>query len=266
MAVTALLPAIRRLVYDLPDELVAVLAGVLQETSGQHWSERRARAWQTLSPPDVAHRVARFLDEWQQEAPQVSAESMALALLAAADMETFCRNSQQVELVWTGPDSQLVPLRRTDQALLQLIDSAAQRLHIVSFAVYNVERIAAALVAAANRGVVIALYLETSSASEGRVAYNTVQALGNAVTRQAAVYVWPLPQRPVDENNRHGSLHAKFAIADGQTLLVSSANLTRYAMTLNMELGLLVRGGKLPGKMEQHLVRLVEQQVFQRLA
>ena len=265
MSSAALIPAIRRLVYDLPDELVSALADALQRAQDHPWSGVRARALTAVSQPDVTHQVTRFLDEWQREAPDVSPERVALALLAAADMETYCRTTQQLELVWTGPDSHVVPLRRTDQVLLQLISSAKERLHVVSFAVYKVDVIAEALVTAANRGVSISLYLETPSASEGRIAYNTVQALGSAVTRQVTVYVWPLLRRKTDEHGRHGSLHAKFAVADGQTLLVSSANLTQYAMTLNVELGLLVHGGKLPGQMERHLSRLVEQQVFQKL-
>ncbi len=264
MTITNLVPAVRHLVYDLPGELANVLALTLQEMSGQPWSNVRSRVLQAISQPDVCHRVDQFLDEWWRVAPDVSPESVALALLAAADMETFCRTNQQLELVWTGPDSQIVPLRRTDQVLLQLINMATRRLHIVSFAVYNVANIAAALVAAANRGVQISLYLETPSASEGRIAYDTVRALGSAVTRQASVYIWPLAERLVDENGRHGSLHAKLAIADGRLMLVSSANLTQYAMTLNMEVGLLVRGDRLPAQMEQHLNRLVETKVFQR--
>ena len=62
----------------------------------------------------------------------------------------------------------------------------------------------------------------------------------------AAVYVWPMDKRPIDGNGHHGSLHAKCAVADDAVLFVSSANLTAYALTLNMELGLLVQGGFAP--------------------
>jgi phosphatidylserine/phosphatidylglycerophosphate/cardiolipin synthase-like enzyme len=61
---------------------------------------------------------------------------------------------------------------------------------------------------------------------------------------------------------RHGSLHAKCAVADRRVLFVSSANLTEYALKLNMELGLLVRGGDLPGRAIGHLRRLVEEGVL----
>jgi phosphatidylserine/phosphatidylglycerophosphate/cardiolipin synthase-like enzyme len=46
-------------------------------------------------------------------------------------------------------------------------------------------------------------------------------------------------------------------------MLVSSANLTEYALTLNMEMGILVRDGPLPGQVKVHLDRLVEQGVFE---
>jgi phosphatidylserine/phosphatidylglycerophosphate/cardiolipin synthase-like enzyme len=78
----------------------------------------------------------------------------------------------------------------------------------------------------------------------------------------AAVYIWPLKRRPVDAAGHHGSLHVKWAVADDAVLLVSSANLTAYAFTLNMELGLLVRGGAIPGRVSAHLDRLIDQHIL----
>ena len=57
-------------------------------------------------------------------------------------------------------------------------------------------------------------------------------------------------------------LHAKCAVADGRYLFVSSANLTEAALHLNMELGLLIRGGKQPSHVQQHLVWLVENRIL----
>ena len=45
-------------------------------------------------------------------------------------------------------------------------------------------------------------------------------------------------------------------------ITLSSANLTGYAMTLNMEMGLLVRGGPLPVQVESHLEQLKKDDVF----
>lgn len=152
---------------------------------------------------------------------------------------------------------------RPDPALLQLINDAQETLHIVSFAVYKPEAMSQAIVNAAQRGVSVSVYLETPDASQGRVAFDTIGALGGEVAQSAQIYVWPQEERLQTTDGRHGSLHAKIAVADGQTMLISSANLAEYAMTLNMEMGLLVRGGVLPVQVETHLQRLVDQGVFQ---
>lgn len=48
-------------------------------------------------------------------------------------------------------------------------------------------------------------------------------------------------------------------------MFLSSANLTEYAFTINMELGLLVTGGNLPGEVEQHFDRLVARGIVARV-
>jgi len=227
----SLVHALQRLVTDLPPELVAALPTALEGSDHLGWSQRRLAVLEAIPQPAIRDRVSAFLDLWQAQAPTVTGPSIALALSAAAQAVEAERSQERLELVWTGPDSRLIPLRRTDQALLQLIDGAQETLHIVSFAVYRIEAIAYALVRAASRGVAITLYLETPDASEGRIAYSTLAAFGAEVRQRARIYVWPLDKRPRSADGRHGSLHAKVAIADGRVMLVSSANLTEYAMT-----------------------------------
>jgi phosphatidylserine/phosphatidylglycerophosphate/cardiolipin synthase-like enzyme len=263
MTTQRLAQEIHRLVADLPAELARGLAGALCEANTADWAGLQTRALNAVTQLAVRERVRAFLDFWQLNAPATSAESVVLGLLAAAQVEEHHREYQRLELVWTGPDSQIIPLRRTDQALLQLINSAQKSLHVVSFAVYKIKVISQAIVNATQRGVLVAVYLETPDASEGRIAFDTIRALGRQVAEYARIYVWPLEKRLRASDGRHGSLHAKIAVADGQTMLISSANLTEYAMTLNMEMGLLVRGGPLPAQVETHLEQLVGQGVFQ---
>lgn len=257
--------AIQRLVADLPMEFVGALAAALEGTEVLDWPRRRSATLAAVPQPAIRERVNAFLDLWQAQAPTVTGASIALAISAAAQAIETERSQERLELVWTGPDSRLIPLRRTDQALLQLIDGAQETLHIVSFAVYRIEAVARALARAAGRGVAICLYLETPDASESRIAYNTLAAFGAEVRQRAHIYIWPLEKRSRSEDGRHGSLHAKVAIADGQVMLVSSANLTEYALTLNMELGVMIHGGPAPGRVAEHLARLVEQGTFRRL-
>jgi phosphatidylserine/phosphatidylglycerophosphate/cardiolipin synthase-like enzyme len=55
---------------------------------------------------------------------------------------------------------------------------------------------------------------------------------------------------------------SKCAAADEADLLISSANLTEFALNMNMELGVRVRGGDLPNRVVEHLRRLMQYQVL----
>lgn len=52
-------------------------------------------------------------------------------------------------------------------------------------------------------------------------------------------------------------MHAKCAVADRRVAFVTSANLTGAAMTDNMELGLVVRGGDVPRRIANHFDALI---------
>jgi phosphatidylserine/phosphatidylglycerophosphate/cardiolipin synthase-like enzyme len=250
--------SIQAIAAGFPIELVVDAADALHAAQGLEPSRLRAQVLSAVPQPALRDRVRGLLDRWQAEAPRVTAEGLGLALSAAAHTAEHFRQQQTLELVWTGPDSQVLPLRRTDQALLELINGAQNRLIIISFAVYKATAIASALVQAARRHVAVDVCLETPDASEGKVAYDMLAALGPDVRRQASYYVWPLDKRPLSPTGHHGSLHAKVAVADGRVLLISSANLTEYAMTLNMEMGVLLRGGELPKQVELHFARLID--------
>ena len=248
-----------------PDELVAVLASAFDKVDGEEWVYARNKIVTSVNTPALRAGVERLLDTWHSQSPNTLGSAIALALLSAGQSEQAHRKNQTVDLVWTGPDSRIIPLRRTDQALLQVINSATTRLLVVSFAVYKVSAIAQALIRAAQRGVSISICIESPDASEGKIAYDAVRAFGTEVSRHARFYVWPLDRRPKSPDGKHGSLHSKLAVADGHTLLVSSANLTEYAMNLNMELGVLIQGGELPGKVELHFEQLIKQKVLESL-
>jgi phosphatidylserine/phosphatidylglycerophosphate/cardiolipin synthase-like enzyme len=82
------------------------------------------------------------------------------------------------------------------------------------------------------------------------------------VASACSLYFWPKENRARDASGKLGILHVKSAVADGHRLFLSSANFTDYAFTINMELGLLVTGGKLPQQVESHFDKLVEAAVL----
>ncbi|CAG0989962.1 Cardiolipin synthase B [Anaerolineae bacterium] len=255
---------INQFVAQLPSEMIEKIVAALQQPASG-WARLRRQVIEVAPQPAVRDQIAAFLDRWHATTPEISNDSLALALLVAAHAEQQTRHDQSLELVWTGPDSHVIPLRRTDQALIQIINEALQKLTIVSFAVYKATSIMHALKQAAQRGVSITLCLEMPDASEGKVAFDAIKTLEPEIAQRAQLVVWPHEQRPHSPDGRHGSLHAKVAVADGKTLLISSANLTEYAMTLNMELGVLIRGGELPAKVEAHFAKLIEQGILRML-
>ena len=243
------------LACSLPSSTVeAVAAAILTSTKGSLRAEISRRV------PHHQHRdmALAFVDRWRSDATDVDARTVAVALQSAALSEQTHRDSQSVELVWTGPDTEHAPFRRTEQAILQVLDAAKSRITLVSFAVYQIPNVANALVRATKRGVHLTVVVETPDKIKGQGEYSTIKALGQEVAACSTVYYWPNENRPLGDNNKPGILHVKCAVADAAWLFLSSANLTQQAFTINMELGMLVRGGSMPSRVEQQFERLIQ--------
>jgi phosphatidylserine/phosphatidylglycerophosphate/cardiolipin synthase-like enzyme len=136
---------------------------------------------------------------------------------------------------------------------------------LVTFAAYKVPEIVIALQEAAKRRVRLQLVAETVEESEGKVSFNALRALGHQFADHVEVFVWPLVNRSKDSIGRHGSLHAKCAVADRTFAFVSSANLTEYALNLNIETGVLVRGGSLPAAIVDQFDKLIQRKILLRI-
>jgi phosphatidylserine/phosphatidylglycerophosphate/cardiolipin synthase-like enzyme len=246
----------RKVASEVPPPLVETLAEAV-ERAGDGWAATKGAILASLSHPHYRSLAAELLGAWQAEAATVAPAAVAMALLAAAEAERRHREESRVELVWTGPDTQAVPIRHTEQAVLQVIDAAAERLLVVSYAVYKIPRVCQALVRAADRGVRLRIVVEAGDRQGTHSVQSKLAALGAAVAGRAEVYYWPAEQRPRNEAEGQGVLHVKAAVADGRLLLLTSANLTENAFTLNMELGVLVRDEGVAGQVERHFDRLI---------
>ena len=217
--------------------------------------------------PHFQHRerVLSFIELWRNQAADLDSDVVAIALKTAAYSEQKHRDAQTVELVWTGPETDTSQFRRTEQAILQLLDSAQKRIILVSFAVYSIPNIAVSLVKTAQRGVNISVIVETPDKLGGANEYSMLRALGPDVEACSSVYYWPKEKRKLSNTNKPGSLHVKCAVADGEWLFLSSANLTQQAFTINMELGTLIRGGTIPRRVEKHFEQLIQMKALVRI-
>jgi phosphatidylserine/phosphatidylglycerophosphate/cardiolipin synthase-like enzyme len=257
--------AAARLADRLPYSIMLAVADAVAQHGGKDRSVSRQAILESLPTADFRDATADFLDQWHSCASGIGLDAVAVALVTAAKSKQDHRQGENVEIVWSGPEPARTRFRQTEQAILEVINSAVRRLTVVSYAVYRIPRICEALVRAAHRGVRINVIIETPDRIEGQTEYSTIQALGNQVAMVSTMYYWPQEKRLSEDGGKQGILHVKCAVADGRWLFLSSANLTEYAFTVNMELGFLVTGGRLPCQVEEQFDRLIEIGVLERV-
>ncbi len=242
------------LVALLPPSRIEALADRIR---GLRAAEQDASLYQLVSTPVARAALDRLIDAWKQSG--ISGDVLAGILLGAAHARLRAQSESNVELVWTGPTTPFVATRRTEQVLLDLIRNVKSHLFLVSFVAYDIPSIADALNAAGVRGVQIQILLETSANHGGSLSVDPVATLRRCVP-SAALYIWVDRPAPFTE----GRVHAKVAVADDSVAFLTSANLTAHAMEKNIEAGVLIQGGTIPGSLKRHLEALIDTRQLQR--
>jgi len=136
--------------------------------------------------------------------------------------------------------------------LLELIQGAQHEIVIISFAAFRIPDALQSLELSGTRGVQMHFILESSEDSEGRLRGRSTAFSPLIGTPNATFYIWPHAKRPSG-----ALLHAKAVIIDRQTALVTSANMTEHAISANIEIGLLIRGGDAPVRIHDYVKALI---------
>ena len=186
--------AATNLAAELPPEVVEVAAEVLLAAADLAAAKRGIA--ERVAHPQFRRTIGTFVAKLEGS---LAPAAVGAALLTAAVSQQASRARQEVEVVWSGPHSEAVAFRRTEQAILQVLDSASQRITLVSYAVYAIPRIRESLVRAAKRGVRITVILETPDRMSGQGTYDTLRAMGAEVAACSSVYYWPEEKRPKDD-------------------------------------------------------------------
>ena len=243
-----LLDAVAAMVCLVSPEKVQSIANRIRQAGN---SKAASSLSSVVGTPAAAEVVDQLVDAWRTTS--VGAEELACMLLAAGHVLRKVANQQSTELVWTGPTTPFVSTRRTEQALLQVINAAEQTLFITSFVAYDVSTIVKALNEAAARSVAISMLLELSQDHGGSISFDAIGKM-SALVPAAKLYAWRDKADPFSD----GRVHAKVAVADGMVCFITSANLTGHAMEKNMEAGVLITGGHIPRLLNEHLRALVD--------
>jgi cardiolipin synthase len=228
-----------KLAEELPGSLVESLIAQL-----------RGGAAPAMPNPGYQGRVDDFL-RCRIDARGDLAPMLEVALAAK-------RSRPTTELVWTGPSTPVVPVRRTEQVLGDLIVCAARRLTMTSFGIFQVPRLVEELEQALARGVALRIVLGDREWHSDHEIDRQRHQLGRVVAAQATLLQWPTDRRPRDEQGHAGLMHVKAAVADSKVAFLTSANLTEATLERNMELGVLIRGGTLPAAIDRLIDALME--------
>ncbi|WP_024905194.1 DISARM system phospholipase D-like protein DrmC [Robbsia andropogonis] len=246
-----LLDVIEALVSLVSPEKVKAVATRVRRTEA---SKAAAVLSSVVGTPAARIMVEQLAVAWQKA--KVGSDELASMLLAASHVYTKAASEQSTELVWTGPTTPFVSARRTEQALLQVINSAKQSLFITSFVAYDVSTIVKALNAANDRGIAISMLLEMSQDQGGSITFDAIGKM-RILVPSAKLYAWRDKSDPYSD----GRVHAKIAVADGSICFITSANLTGHAMEKNMEAGVLISGGRISKMLDEHLRSLVNTKI-----
>ena len=207
--------------------------------------------------PQYAKLVERLATAWDSIA---GLEGPAVALAFSVACSELDREAPSLEIVWTGPASKIIVARHTSAVLFELIAEARNTLTLFSFATHSVAGFPQALSTARHRNVRIRLVLETQNDSGGKLSYDGSAAL-KALHGIAEFYAWPIDRRQIG-----AVMHAKTVLVDRRAAFITSANLTEYGIDRNLELGVLIRGGKVPRDLDDHVASLIETKEIVRVS
>jgi phosphatidylserine/phosphatidylglycerophosphate/cardiolipin synthase-like enzyme len=244
-----------------PGQLGALIAALSDVTAPDEHGAR-SRVVGAVKTPAFGDVAGRLFDTWARSDGGLTGTGLALAL-DAVRVSAERRAEPTVSLVVTGPTTKEVPTGSIFSALKDVIRAAERRLIVVTFAAYKIGDLIEELTAAVERGVEVTLILETDKTGGGTLTFDARKAFAD-LKGKAQFYVWPPEKRPGLDGGKV-SMHAKAAIADNHLALVTSANLTDRAVSDNLELGVLIRGGDVPRRLEAHFRELMASEVLSQV-
>jgi phosphatidylserine/phosphatidylglycerophosphate/cardiolipin synthase-like enzyme len=191
---------------------------------------------------------------------RIDPSAAAAHLRALAEGYALGYSAQRVEMVWSGPNSSAVPVRSTAQVLTHLVGEARHELVLMTYSAWPYAPLTEAITAAVAREVAVMAVVETLAGAGGALAGEEPAAAFLAIPG-VQVWHWPTTRRP----EQSSKMHAKLAVADSRVLLVTSANLTQSGIGKNIEVGLLVQGGRVPARAAEHIRELQSSGTLERL-
>jgi cardiolipin synthase A/B len=193
----------------------------------------------------VEAHLRSLQETWNVLGGDFSPRALALMLQAsAASVTVFRQQVPSTEVVWTGPKVEGSFLRATREVVRELLRRARVELLVVGYWIAArddgegiIEEVITSMAEAVMRGASVRVIVDERIRTDGRDNRSILVSAWPDSVPLPRILTWHLPP-----GDRHLKLHAKVLVADRRDALVTSANLTSYAMDLNMEMGVRVIG------------------------
>lgn len=188
----------------------------------------------------------RCLQEaWNAAGPELSGAALALVLrTSVASVAAFRRQAPVTQVVWTGPKVEGSFLRATREVVREILRGAQAELLVVGYWIAArtdgesiIEEVIVSLAEAVTRGLTVSVVVDERIRPDGRDNRRILISAWPVGVALPKILTWRLPP-----GDLHLKLHAKVLVADRRDALVTSANLTSYAMERNMEMGVRIVG------------------------
>ena len=220
--------------------IAAVESGVLTAQSGAASVAKLA-----AGRGAVQSALSSLIASWAGESATLSNPAFALQLAALKEAVILTESeATQTEVVWTGPRVEGSYLRATRQVVQDIISAAQSELLVVGYWLAGKEDyegiindIIELMADAVARGVKVTMVLDEGEKGYGKNNRDTLIALWPKGVALPKLLTWKIPP-----DDKHLKLHAKVLVADRHDALVTSANLTMYALDRNMEMGVRAQG------------------------
>ncbi|MBC3382974.1 MULTISPECIES: DISARM system phospholipase D-like protein DrmC [unclassified Pseudomonas] len=220
--------------------IVALESGELTSQSGSASIAKLAAGRRT-----VQSALSSLITIWTIEFTALGSAAFALQLTALKEAVLLTEGEATLtEVVWTGPKVEGSYLRATRQVVQDIISAAQSELLVVGYWLAGKEDyegiindIIALMAEAVLRGVEVTLVLDEGEKGYGKSNRDILIALWPKIVALPKLLTWKIPA-----DDKHLKLHAKVLVADRHDALVTSANLTMYALDRNMEMGVRAQG------------------------
>jgi phosphatidylserine/phosphatidylglycerophosphate/cardiolipin synthase-like enzyme len=257
----ALLPLLMRLSAELTQANMGRLLEVLGDAA-PNVVERVTGLAAAIRQREQRALVAALASTWRPIENNVTAPEVRGALVAACHL---AQAVHRAEIVWTGPEGVACTFRRTEQVVVDMLAGARNEVLLVTYNAYDISELAVHLQSLARHKVHVSAVLELLDPRTGDPRLGPLRAMGREFADLADIYYWPVDKRPSGEGRACGVLHVKCLVVDRMSILITSANLTKSALTLNMEMGLLVHDEALAGRVADYFDELIRVGVLAHL-